>query len=35
MVVASICFGQEPPDTNYDEAKVSKYELPYPLACFA
>jgi dienelactone hydrolase len=26
--------GQEPPDTNYDELKVSPYELPDPLVCF-
>jgi len=27
-------LGQEPPDTNYDESKVPKCELPDPLVCF-
>lgn len=32
--VFSISEAQEPPDTNYDEAKVPRYELPDPLICF-
>jgi len=28
FLVGEVAFGQEPPDTNYDEAKVPHYELP-------
>ncbi len=34
LTIASVGLGQEPPDTNYDESKVPKYELPNPLVCF-
>lgn len=34
LFVATLCNGQEPPDTNYDESKVPPYELPHPLTCF-
>ncbi len=34
LTVCHFGLGQEPPDTNYDESKVPKYELPNPLVCF-
>ncbi len=36
LLVTSVssAAAQEPPDTNYDESKVPKYELPDPLICF-
>ena len=36
FVAAGLVYaaGQEPPDTNYDESKVTEYALPDPLVCF-
>ncbi len=34
LVSVSWTAAQEPPDTNYDETKVPKFELPDPLVCF-
>ena len=34
LIISPMGFAQEPPDTNYDESKVPKYDLPNPLVCF-
>ena len=34
LAIPLAVFGQEPPDTNYDESKVGQYTLPAPLVCF-